>query len=210
MSLTLGIYDVFSYMLPGSVYLIIIFHQFNWAKNILQNQIQLGWIVAFLGLSYVTGILFDYLAVVLWYRFFATKNLHLSELEKFKRNNPNLEIRFTDKQWAVLQSYASLHSNENTHTDRYATQKIMLRNISFGLLILTFIHLFLFFTNQYSELNLIVFLGAFFLSIISGKSAQKFDHWMVSKIYENFAALAIEPKDFVRTIVKSNKPKNKR
>ncbi len=204
MSLTLGIYDVFSYMIPGSFYLFVIFHQVSWARDYLQSPIQAGEIIVFLGLSYVTGIIFDYFAVTLWYRFFAPKNLRLSELERLKRENPNLVINFSEKQWPVLMSYTTLYGKENNHVDRYASQKILLRNISFGLVVLSCIHLALFFVNQYTAINLTTSLIALLLSIVAGKNAQKFDHWAVSKTFENFVALAIDPKDFVKV-----KPKNK-
>jgi hypothetical protein len=185
-------------MIPGSFYLFVIFHQTRWAGVFLQSPIQAGEIIIFLGLSYITGIIFDYLAVILWYRCFAPKNLHLTELERLKQDNPNLYIGFSEKQWPVLMSYTALHGKENNHVDRYATQKIMLRNISFGLIILSCIHLVLFFTNRYFILDLIVCLIALFFSLIAGKSAQKFDHWMVSKIFQNFIASAIDPKNFVK------------
>ena len=169
MSLTLGIYDVFSYMIPGSFYLFVLFHRTGWARNYIQGPIQFGEVILLLGLSYVTGILFDYLAVILWYRFFAPQNIHLTELERLKQDNPNLNIDFSEKQWPVLMSYTTLHSKENNHVDRYATQKIMLRNISFGLIILSFIYLVLFFTNWYFVIDLMVCLIALFFPLIAGK-----------------------------------------
>jgi len=198
MSLSLGIYDVFSYIIPGSIYLFVFLHLTHWARNFITSPIQLWHGILLVALSYLLGILLDPIAVFMWYRFFTSKNLHLNELENIKKNNPNLEITFSEKQWAVLMSHSMLHYQNDSHIDRYATLKIMLRNVSFGLVILSGVYLILFFINHYSLINISICIASLLLSIIAGREAQKFDHWMIAKTFENFVAAAIDPKDFVK------------
>lgn len=75
MSISLGIYDIYSYMLPGSVYLLIIFRAFGLFDTIQQIEFDLAQLIAFLVLSFLAGVLFDPIATRFWYyRFFAQKD----------------------------------------------------------------------------------------------------------------------------------------
>lgn len=206
MSLTLGIYDIFSYMLPGGLYLFIFFYAFGWVKDIQQAGSGFLEGILFLGSAYVIGVLFDPLAVKMWYyRFFAPRDLHFNALENLKQSNANLDIKFNEKQWAVIMSYITIHDGESSKVERYSTLKIMLRNISFGLLIFSVLQLILFFNNQLNLINIIICISSLLFSVVAGIEARKFDQWAISKTFETFVAQAIDPKSFVK--VKTNKRK---
>ena len=199
MSLALGIYDVFSYMIPGGLYLFVFIYAAGWLKTIQQINVGIWQGILFLGVAYITGVLFDPLATKVWYyRFFALKDLHSAMLKKLKQNNPNLEISFDEKQWAVIMSYVAIRDGGEDHVERYSTLKIMLRNISFGLLIFATVQLVQFFVNQYNIWNILICISSFFFSIIAGIESRKFDQWAISKAFETFVAEAIDPKSFVK------------
>jgi hypothetical protein len=206
MSISLGIYDLFSYILPGSVYLFILIRALGFLDEIQRIEFGLAQLFAFFGLAYRVGLLLDPLATKLWYyKFFTSKDLKAKVLDQLKINNPNIEIDFTEKQQGVLLSKIHSNTKEVSAIDRYSTLKIMFRNVSFGLLLLSIVQLILFFLHQFGIIDLVISAISIIFSILAGIEARKFDQWATLRIFETFISLAIEPASLVK--VKMSKRK---
>jgi hypothetical protein len=143
MNFRLGVYDLFSRIVPGGFYLFV-FGEFTrvlgWIKFDWRALQDIG-ILASLGLliiAYVLGTAMDQLGF-LWHLVFRKRGSSTRALERFKQlHSDHWIIDFEDKDWPILRAYVYIHNPAIAEEiDRFNALSIMLRNISFGLVLLT-------------------------------------------------------------------------
>lgn len=142
MPFTLGFYDLFSYLIPGVLYLYVINEMvlFLNAHNILsiptlvlpsETELRYATIAGFLVLAYLTGSLFEHLA-----RWFVNGLIYRDKpsqtvLNKVKVRNSGVDIQFEAKDWHLLWTVVRQRNLAVSQTfDKYQADSIMFRNLS--------------------------------------------------------------------------------
>ena len=189
MSTRIGIYDLFAFTIPGSIYigsLLYMLVTFGYINLDLQG-IQLSVVhILILGiLAYLLGILFDSVSDYLWYKWVKPKNIPEKILSTIKERYPKLNIEFDSIEWPLLMARIRRESMDVTaEIDKFKALGKMLNNISFSFLILSVFQLVLMFIKQNLIINISLFILFIAFSLIFVKRAIIYDGWFYSMIYE--------------------------
>lgn len=142
MSITIGIYDFFSYTIPGMIYLVVAYATLNLFLPInvdlheVSDAIIWGSIFLLVLLSFLVGHLFDFISHRLWYRLFYRSNSQARSYEKFTKIT-GVKASFNPHEWTVLLGVIRHNDLQLSDAiDRNKATSIMLRNISFALFLL--------------------------------------------------------------------------
>lgn len=197
MSISIGIYDFFSYTIPGFLYLLVGneilallgFTPFDISK--LDNG---GYLLIATGLAFVSGHIFDTIGHTFWDAWESLLNRvkrnkikpsAVLALEHTKKYYPALSIDFSPYEWGILQqtvTYKNPHLNERF--DRYKASSIMMKSFATGLILLSFIQIAYFFSSGYDYHFIISFLVFFFFAMIANDRSKMFNRWFYSLIFE--------------------------
>lgn len=210
MSVTVGVYDFFSYTLPGGLYLFFLWSTFarlGAAPPPIQiSNLSIIQVVILVVLSYVLGLLASPLSKNRWFFLFGPVDAPKAAFERVIGAYPNVSLKFSSSQWTVLEGRLALeHSDTRAEIDKYRATHIMLRNVSLALLLLS---LFVMFDRlQVSGFQVIevlktvlVVLFLVFLSALAAKEGHKFANWSYSFVFELTIAKAMVSTDFVQKI----------
>lgn len=187
MPITFGIYDFFSYTVPGVLYILIL----NELARVFRlpslevNQLgtSLGSAAIWLVLAYVSGHLMDTFAIA-WYSLFNKFSAETKAMHDFKHKNDNLEIRFNLDDRRILHSVIR-HNKPDVvlSIDSYKAISIMLNNISLALFLLGIIELIRFTLQGYPLSALAFALAAFVFSYVAVKRSRLFNEWHWSAVF---------------------------
>ena len=109
-----------------------------------------------------------------------------------------MQITSTPKNWRVLLMYISIQDHNNLDSiERFNATTIMLRNISFSLLLSSIITIVLIFRTHFSLWTIALCLALLALSILAGKEAARFHRWFYQALYQTIVAYGLEPSDFL-------------
>lgn len=150
MSITLGIYDLFSYLTPGILYLYAInevLKLFSLSLNDLLPAVSNGStaqdiMFAVLGLvaAFVTGHIFDMLARWFVFRLIYRDKTSQTVLDVLKVRDAGANIQFEAKDWHLLLVLLRQRNLEVAQSfDKHEADSIMFRNISLIALLMAFI-----------------------------------------------------------------------
>jgi hypothetical protein len=195
MSINLGFYDFFSYLIPGLLYL----YTFNeFLRSIGQGFIKIeSWFQAgqapawymFIPIligAYLVGHLLDPVAQRLFKILIHIRNpkkAYAKALDNLKTQHPNLNIEFEPKDWALLFSFIRHRNLEMAHIlDKFNADAIMLVNISLGMFALLLIQLGIFFSTN-SLVHLINSGGIFILLSLAMFKCNQFRSWFFGGIF---------------------------
>ncbi len=194
MSITLGVYELFAYTIPGILYLYIAneFLGLLGFKHLeFKDLDNIGINILLLIVSYVFGQGLNFLAAK-WRRLFQQKEATIEAIEKLKKNHPYLKIKFAPSDWPVLQSIIrQYHPETVTNNERNKAISIMMQNISLSFLIYTFYQSIQFFLNGFSVENLAFAITSFIATFLSRNRSRIYNQWFYDHIYE--AALSYNP-----------------
>lgn len=202
MNLRLGIYDTFSRIVPGGVYLfaslefarVLGWLQIDWA-----SLIDLG-ILPSLGLTiiaYIVGTAMDRIGST-WYLLF-NRGMSDRVLDEFKQEHENLwELDFDDSNWPILRAYIYIHNlNVGDEIDRHNALCIMLRNISLGLVFLAASQILQFVISR-NWLLWVLVIALFLLSYQLAIQARMMREWFYRSIYETIIAYRLKVEEIVK------------
>ena len=160
MSITLGIYDFFSYIIPGLLYLYVfneLFRILGWKYIAINSWIQSGqtpsliFLIPLLIVVFIVGHIFDPIAHKFYglvSRFRHSPSISAKSLASVKNRYPNLKVQFESIDWSTLFVLIRVRNLEvSKYIDKFNADAIMLRNVAFGLLLLTIDYLLEFFSN---------------------------------------------------------------
>lgn len=208
MSIAVGVYDFFSYTLPGGLYLFFLWSTFarlGAAPPPIQVAgLSITQIVILSVLSYLLGLLAAPLSRNRWFFLFGPVDAPRAAFERVMRTYPNVSLKFAPSQWTVLEGRLALeHGGTRGEIDKYRATHIMLRSISFALLLISLFELAD--RLQASGFQVVEVLKAIlvtlflvFLSALAAKEGHKFANWSYSFVYELTIAQAMEITDFVQ------------
>lgn len=197
MSINLGFYDFFAYLIPGLLYLFV-FNEF--LRSIGQKFVNIGvWfqsghapsliiVIPILLGAYIVGHLLDPIAHRIFYKFLfrirKRREDNETALENLKEQYRDLNIQFKAHEWGILFTFIRHRNLDVAHIlDKFNADSIMLINIAFRLLLGTFIEIGLFFSTQ-SEKFLLVAIGAFVLCLLAMFKSAQFRLWFLTDIFE--------------------------
>ena len=197
MSINLGFYDFFSYLLPGFVYLYAVNDLLKalGLKHVdLANFMQAGQEPAFglvalaLFAAYIVGHIFDPLSLNFFFKFlFRIRNSQGAttiSLNTIKERYPQLNIKYVPKDWEALLIVLRQRSFETAQSiDRFQADSIMLRNIAFGLLLMALANVIAFFTTM-NAFYFLVALAELFACWMLASESFKFRIWFFTQIFE--------------------------
>jgi hypothetical protein len=197
MSVSLGIYDFFAYIIPGTLYLFVFnellrsfgfkfINVISWFQPGQSPNILL--FVPVLIAAYIIGHIIDPLAYNFYhkyiYRIRHKKKIYEKQLQYLKEGYPKLNIQFEPRDWTVLFTLLRERNVEITKViDKYQADSMMLRNIALGTLVLAINYLGNFFFLG-SWAYLIVSLGILIISLLAINKSNQFRTWFYSAIYE--------------------------
>lgn len=195
MSINLGLYDFFSYLIPGLLY-IYVFNEF--LRNIGVKFFDVGtWlqsspsqnlfvVIPILMGAYIAGHVFDPISHE-FFKFLFHLQYRRKKSEQgllwLKNRFPDLDIQFNSKDWSTLFSFIRMRNIEMARIiDKYSADSIMLRNIAFGSLLFSILQLVLFFLT--GNWNFFLFSAiSFCLCFFSARRSNEFSTWFFTDIF---------------------------
>ena len=194
MSVKLGIYDIFSCVLPGAMFLLTAYYSFwlwidfdvlkHWGSINFFNSIVLG------AVSYVLGnVLAAISNLVPWKLLTGRKNPSEAAYEEIIDLYNNYNFSFKHNQWPVLQSHITLRSTElASRADKHRATGLMLRSIA-----LCFIFCSVTCLAFYYDKGGLIYVGAavglVFVAIMLVFSSHNFSKWSYKSVFETTLAL---------------------
>jgi hypothetical protein len=190
MSISLGLYDLFSNIIPGSLYLFFFYLVLYRIGNIDFDFSLLSlWSLILLGiLAYVTGLVLDPLARF-WYKRFYTRS-QSEIISDLNESNDSIQFEEGKMNWAFL-SYKILHDSPDIHHSlhRLGAIYILLRNVSFIFLLISLFSIVDIFISGFVFWQLVLSFSSLVFSILVLKNAIKFDRMRYKGTYLAIAAI---------------------
>lgn len=191
----------FAYTIPGVFYLAILvytlalfgFIAFDISKWTDMSLVVAGFVV---GAGYVTGMVTDYLAE-LWHRLFNPKGRANPAFESLGTRHPDFKPTFRPSDWYIVLSYLRKEdADQAAEIDRFNAYGIMLRNISFGLIVLAIVHA-VYFAMVDAAIGWLILAGALaLLSVMAGLKGAEFRLWYYLAIFQFVVANGLQASDF--------------
>jgi hypothetical protein len=188
MSFALGFYEIFSYAIPGFLYIFVAngFLQILNLPHMNLGQIPgtLGFLVLMAALSYLTGQIVEPIAYR-WYRLFNRQGIDENAITDIKQKFPKLNIEFEVQDRRVLYSFIK-HNNLALaeYIDQFHATSVFLHNVSFGLFFFALTQIaFVFLTGELMRYGLGTMIGLL-LSFIAVKRSALFKEWYYLGIFE--------------------------
>lgn len=196
MSIKLGIYDFFAYMIPGGIaiaaFLFVLINRFGLIIDF--TQLSATHILLFGILSYLSGYVVDAISGRMWLDFFHPKNLFEKTINEFNERNPSIKVSLKEMDWYIVFTYIKKQSIDIADTiDKLNAQSKMLKNSGFGAVIFSIIFLVEFFSSKYHVNNLLLSIACLVVAIILAKQAVKFRSWFYVSIYQSYVGIISEP-----------------
>lgn len=221
MSITLGIYDFFSYIIPGFLYL----YAFNEFLGILQwKHIDIAsWflpeqtpsivlLISLLITAFIVGHIFDPIAhkfYDLLSRLQRSQSTSEKSLASIKGRYPELNVQFHPLDWSTLFVLIRLRNLEvSKFIDKFNADAIMLRNIAFSLLLLSSNYVVGFILNEQWHLFFIALL-LIGLSILARSRSNDFRLRFFKHIYRTSLEYGLNLKEVIE-YNKNNNRQNRR
>jgi len=210
MSIRISIYDFFAYTIPGGVYFFIAIYTLSQLGvlnlDLLTFNPSFFHLVIIAGMAYILGMLMEPIAKV-WYNLFKPKNLPEKVLKGFQENRPHIEVKFRATDWPILMAYIRREDMEMAeYIERDNASNLMLRSLSFALLIFGIVQIVQFAITLY-WIYLIAALICLLFSAIALKFSLKFATWFYLLIYEATTARVLPGLDRVTWRDKPNESK---
>lgn len=197
MNLRLGIYEVFSRIVPGGLYIVAV-AQFLSILGVVTldlqafNNLSLAASIGLVVVAYILGGAFDIFSLAL-FRLFKKKGFSERALTQFKKNyEDRWQIDFKDHDHLVLLAFIRTKNLELAgELDRHNALSIMLRNVSLGLLLLAANSLIQFLVSR-NPINVFISLSMLVLSMLIIRESIKFREYFLNGIYETILAYRID------------------
>ena len=196
----LGIFDLFSYTLPGSIYLSALITALTlWpiAPAMPTLTLNASVLIILVTISYLIGLLVSPVKWTPWERLFPSRKVE-TILEKLQQTYPEVTLKMRPDQWPVLQANTALEDREfSVAVDKLRATHMMLRSVSLALCVFVFLSL----AHAMGHPNsLISWLGAFAAlgsSALAAKGSRIFRSWTYHYTFELMIARVVKPEDFV-------------
>lgn len=196
MSVRIGIYDFFGNAIPGIFYIFIIiyglvtFNCINVDLNTI-NNLSLFSIILLITAGYILSQLIDVIASN-WVKIFigSSRNSLHRAYESFHNDHPWLKLNFKEEEWPLLHAAIKRKSIEGLEaTEMNNVISIMLRNISFGLILVCIIFIMRFVFIDKNLWNIVYAVIALLLSGLAIRLCRVRRFYFYYLMLDNFVAL---------------------
>ena len=205
MNIRLGIYEIFSRIVPGGVYMVavtqllailgVVTLNFQTLNNI-SFLVSIGLIVV----AYILGGALDNLALTLFRLFKRPRFSAWSFAEFKKRHQDRWVIDFDDQDWTLLLAHIRTRNLElGSEIDRHNAISIMSRNIGAGLLLIA-VNFSVQAWQARDPIYLFPCVILLILSVLILREAVKFRGWFYNSIYETILAYRIDLEKSIRSV----------
>lgn len=189
MSITFGIYDFFSYTVPGVLY-ILVFNQLLVLLKLPSLDINdlsanfgsaLLWVIV----SYVIGHLMDSFAIKLYY---LVNEFHAETkaMKEFREKHKDLKIDFTINDRQTLFSVIRHNNLELAgYIDSFKAISIMLNNISLALFLFSIENVFVIVIGGFSLISLLNIIVSLILAYVAISRSALFNEWHWAAVYRH-------------------------
>jgi len=186
MSFSVGIFDLFSYAIPGFVYVFIV-NEILKLTNISQLDMfkmnEATTIVILTGLAYIAGILLSRVAKQ-WYLLWVRKSMEAEALQFVIKHHPDIHNEFKQPDWPIIFSAIKRdHFELYNQINREKALSVMLYNLSFGFLLFSLLEAFYFIYYQ-NAAYLLVCAGTLIASILALNLSRSHTMWFYREIFE--------------------------
>ena len=189
MSITFGIYDFFSYTVPGVLYILVANRllMFLQMPHVDVNNLNanIGNALLWVIIAYVVGQLMDSFSIRLYY--LVNKfNAEIKAMKEFKDRYKNLDIEFTIHDRKSLFSIVR-HNNLDLalYIDNFKAMSFMLNNISLALLLLSIEQAVEIFAGGFSILTLAILILSLGFSYVAINRSAVFNEWHWLAVYQH-------------------------
>lgn len=190
MSITMGIYDFFAYVVPGLIYLFLLndfSSRMEWVSfDLMQvnSQISIGTIGVVALAAYIAGNVFDVFAHWFCFSLLTRKNMSETVLQEFKKQYPELNVAYRPKDYHML--FVLLRARNPTFTqtiDRFEANSILLKNVSFASLLFAVIRL-PDVVISFSTANLALFLASLVICWLAFRASKNYHTWFFLDVFQ--------------------------
>lgn len=218
MSIKIGIYEFFAYTIPGIVYLSVgAYLLYVFGRIQINLQTLADWPLSIYALvllvAYILGLLMDPIAKKVWYdRLFVPRDKLHEGIETVELVYASVLKQFTKPKvhpqywYSVLIHLHKENPEVASSLERFNASRIMLRNISFILVVSAF---FISALNLLSQDYLLAVTSGFTLfvfAIIAGKESAKYHRWFYQGILQAAFVSEVEFPDYLNVIEEKGKP----
>lgn len=197
MNVRVGIYDFFSYLIPGSVFSFAILYSLNEMGIKLidpQTASSFEFFVS-VGTAYILGFVVDVISKP-WLRIFEPQKKRERIIQKFSYRYPAFKQIFYETDWYTFLVFIKRNDLDiGRDIEQNNATSIMLRNLSFAVLCLGVSLL----TSLFSPGNTLIVVPSFFcvvISLILQRQSIKFKTWFYLGLYQAVIGLLINEDDF--------------
>jgi hypothetical protein len=188
MSITLVLYEVISYTLPGIIYLYVINQALRYLEKpyiALENVSTLPHILLLSAFAFILGHIFDSISIWVWYRIVYRKEKHPQQaLDELQQRN-NIHLRFAPEDWNILLGFIRSRNHDLAqYIEKLALDSIFLRNVSTSLLLLGLLQIAVVVRSWFSIYELLFVMGVFILSYIAIRRSLVFRRRYYKVIFE--------------------------
>jgi hypothetical protein len=196
----LGIFDLFSYTLPGGIYLSALITALTlWpiAPAIPNLKLDASVLVILVTISYLIGLLVSPVKWTPWDRLFPSRKVE-TILEKLQHTYPEVTLKIRPNQWPVIQANTALEDREfSLSVDKLRATHIMLRSVSLALCVFAFLSLAHALGHPNSLISWLGTIAALGASALAAKGSRTFKSWTYHYTFELMIARVVKPEDFV-------------
>lgn len=187
MSISLSIYDVFSFTIPGFLYLYtfdILLRTLGYPNlRVASIDFAIYWLPIVL-LAYLTGQLMDFFSNRFWAQFWYRASGVKRAYEGLLAIKPDDKIQFHPREWSLLLSVIRRQDPSTAEfIDRDMAISVMMRNVSFGLILFGLLNFYMAFPVTFSPVHLLGGIGLGVLSFISLRKADYYNTMFYSLIF---------------------------
>lgn len=195
MSITLGIYDLFSYLIPGMLYLYVLnelLRLMKWSfidhSAILQSGSSApGTIVVMFLLvaAYFVGNLFEIIRSILLdkWLYFGAPDRALTKIRR-RLAHSNIQVEFNYDDWSIFQEGLLVRNDDKLgDAERNKANALMMRNFSFGAFLYAVVQLISFIQAPGNIYHLALIVLGVAVGLLCYQRARRFDEWHYRTIY---------------------------
>lgn len=199
MAISLSLYDFFAHLVPGSVFLIALLYAFqeSWLRSPTLTALTTSQLLGLALIAYILGYIVDPLGNR-WYRLFRRNvpkfGMSQAAANLIQKDHPNISINNNAMSWYVVLAYIKRRNlSMAQEIERLNVTHIMLRGISFGLLIFALVFCYKIFTAPQAWEPALFSLICMWSAYLLMQEAIKFRTWFYQSIYQSVLGLQLKP-----------------
>ena len=185
MSIKLGLYDFFTNIIPGFLFLFVISELgklLGLQTGILSDTSDISQLSVFVIAAFIIGHTLN-LITFPWYRMFVRKHDGQIALDKVQKLYPDLPISFNHDDIGIIRTILRDNDEKQSeHIESLHVNAMFARNISFGMFLLAIVKLLIFIKDK-SSYDLLLSIGAAVLFPMAILRARDFYRWFYREIF---------------------------